>query len=63
MSKGLQQDRASSKRIFRKPKNFQKAQKMYAEVFNDKNDVAAMDKEFKPMYSRVTKKIITKTHA
>lgn len=59
----IQQGRAATKRAFKKPKNFMKAQKMYSEVFNDKNDVAAMDKEFKPMYSRVTKKIITKNHA
>lgn len=56
---GLQQGRASSRRIFKKPKDFKKGEKMYREVFDGPNKALAQDKEFKPKYSRVTHKEIS----
>lgn len=59
MGKGLQQGRATSKRVFKAPKDFKKGEKMYREVFDGPNKTAAQDKMWKPKYSRVTKKQIS----
>lgn len=56
----LQQGRAVAKRVFKRPKSFVKAEKMYDEVFNDRDVVAEQTRKFKPKYSRVTRKIISK---
>lgn len=60
MGKGLQQGRASTKKIFKAPKDFKKAEKMYREVFDQPNKTAAQDKKWAPKYSRVTHKQIPK---
>lgn len=57
---GIQHGRAKGRKTFKKPKSFLKAEKMYKEVFNDRKVAAAHDAAFRPMYSRVTKKLITK---
>lgn len=56
----IQQGRAKAKRVFKKPSNFGKAEKMYREVFDGPNKTAADDRKWAPKYSRVTKKQIPK---
>lgn len=56
----LQLGRGKAKKVFKKPKDFKKGEKMYREVFDQPNKAAAQDKEWKPKYSRVTKKEISK---
>lgn len=56
----LQLGRGKSKRIFKKPKDFRKGEKMYREVFNEDKKAEAQDKEWAKKYSRVTHKQITK---
>ncbi len=55
----LQIGRGTAKKVYRKPKDFKKAEKMYREVFDGPNKTAAQDKEYAPKYSRVTKKQIS----
>lgn len=57
----IQQGRAVSRRVFKKPKDYLKAEKMYNEAFPEKSGTAADTAKWKPQYSRVTNKIITKT--
>lgn len=57
---GLQQGRATSKRVFKKPKTFRKAEDMYKEVFDTPNKAVADDKIWAPRYSRVTHKQVAK---
>lgn len=52
--------RAKSKKIFKKPKDFKKGEKMYREVFDQPNKAAADDKIWKKKYSRVTHKEMSK---
>jgi hypothetical protein len=56
----LQLGRGKSKKVFKKPKDFKKAERMYREVFNEDNKVGAQDKIWKKKYSRVTHKQISK---
>lgn len=56
----LQLGRGKAKKIFKKPKDFKKGEKMYREVFDQPNKAAAQDKEWKPKYSRVTHTQIAK---
>lgn len=56
----IQQGRAKARKIFKKPKTFAKSEKMYKEVFNDRNVQKEDNAEAAPKYSRVTHKLITK---
>lgn len=56
----LQLGRGKAKKIFKKPKDFKKGEKMYREVFDQPNKAKAQDKEWALKYSRVTKKQISK---
>lgn len=56
----IQLGRGKSKKAFKKPKDFKKAEKMYREVFDQPNKALAQDKEWGPKYSRVTHKELSK---
>lgn len=56
----LQLGRGTAKKIFKKPKDFKKGEKMYREVFDQPNKAVAQDKEWALKYSRVTHKQIAK---
>jgi len=59
MSKrGLQQGRGIAS--WKAPKDFSKAEKGFKDVFDVQNKTAADDKRWKPIYSRVTHKSISK---
>lgn len=56
----LQQGRGVAKKMFKRPKNFVKAQKDANEVFNADKTTAADTAKWRPVYSRVTHKLVSK---